>query len=303
MIRLKEETGMNEKLKNFMDGRVEDLVPVLEDAVRRLDTDSLLKESMLYSLTAGGKRIRPLLISAVLHDLGRVHPAELHVGAALEMIHTYSLIHDDLPAMDDDDLRRGKPTNHKVYGEATAILAGDAMLTESFSVIGKAPSLSDSEKIELILLLSRAAGAEGMVGGQMLDMAAEKKKLSEQELENVHRLKTGALLTFAVEAGAVLSKAKATEREQLRRYARHIGIAFQIQDDILDVVGDEKITGKKTGADAEQGKNTYPAILMMEGAKKKLIHHHTEAVKAVSFLKDPDPILRLLADYIIHRVS
>lgn len=303
MIRVREEIAMNEKLKDFMDSRISELSPVLEGAVKSLDTESRLKESMLYSLTAGGKRIRPLLISGVLHDLGKVHPAELHVGAALEMIHTYSLIHDDLPAMDDDDLRRGKPTNHKVYGEATAILAGDAMLTESFSVIGKAPSLTDAEKLELILLLTRTAGAEGMVGGQMLDMDAEQKKLSENELENVHRLKTGALLTFAVEAGAILAKAKATDREQLRRYARHIGIAFQIQDDILDVVGDEKVTGKKTGADAEQGKNTYPGILTMEGARKKLLHHHTEAVKAISFLKDPDPILRLIADYIIHRVS
>ncbi|MET3574802.1 polyprenyl synthetase family protein [Bhargavaea ullalensis] len=294
---------MNELLRRFMESRADDLVPVLEESVRRLSAPSVLKESMLYSLMAGGKRIRPLLVSAVLHDLGKVHPAELHVGAAVELIHTYSLVHDDLPSMDDDDLRRGKPTNHKVFGEAAAILAGDALLTESFGLIGRAPALSSDDKVELIVDLVRASGAEGMVGGQVLDIQSEDKTLSEEGLEQVHRLKTGALLGFSVGAGAILAGATAQQREDLKRYARHIGLAFQIQDDILDVEGDEALTGKKLGTDAAHGKNTYPSLLTLEGAKQKLIHHHSEAVKAISFLKEPEPMLRLLADYIVKRSS
>lgn len=294
---------MNEQLSRFMESRADDLTPVLEGTVRRLNAPSVLKESMLYSLLAGGKRIRPILLSAVLHDLGKVHPAEMHIGAAVELIHTYSLIHDDLPSMDDDDLRRGKPTNHKVFGEAAAILAGDALLTESFGIIGRAPALSPEDKLALIGLLVTASGAEGMVGGQMLDIQSEEETLTEKGLEQVHRLKTGALLSFPVEAGAVLAGATMPERENLLRYARHIGLAFQIQDDILDVEGDEKLTGKKSGADAEQGKNTYPSVLTLEGAKQKLAHHHTEAVKAISFLKSPEPMLRLIADYIVYRAS
>ena len=294
---------MNDSLRRFMESRGEDLVPVLEESVRRLNAPTVLKESMLYSLMAGGKRIRPLLVSAVLHDLGKVHPGELHVGAAVELIHTYSLIHDDLPSMDDDDLRRGKPTNHKVFGEAAAVLAGDALLTESFGLIGRAPALPDSDKVTFILDLVRASGAEGMVGGQILDIESEDKTLSEEGLEQVHRLKTGALLAFSVGAGAVRAGAPAQQKKNRKRYARHIGLAFQIQDDILDVEGDEALAGKKLRTDAAHGKNTYPSLLTLEGAKQKLIHHHTEAVKAISFLKEPEPMLGLLADYIVERSS
>nr|WP_263328507.1 farnesyl diphosphate synthase [Neobacillus sp. Marseille-Q6967] len=244
----------------------------LQTLVEKLDAPPIIKEAMEYSLSAGGKRIRPLLLFATLDAFGADPKKGVQAAAAIEMIHTYSLIHDDLPSMDDDDLRRGKPTNHKVFGEAVAILAGDALLTFSFEVIGKIPDqFAGSEtKLQLIIELAKAAGSEGMVGGQVADMEGEGKSLSLEELEYIHKHKTGKLLTYSVVAGALLGGANHLQMENLTKFAQHLGLAFQIQDDILDLEGNEELLGKPVGSDTENQKSTYPQLLTMEGAKNAL---------------------------------
>ncbi len=241
--------------------------------VEKLDAPSILKESMIYSLKAGGKRIRPLLLFATLAAFGQDPEKGLLAAAAIEMIHTYSLIHDDLPCMDDDDLRRGKPTNHKVFGEAVATLAGDALLTYSFEVMCQIPDqfTSSETKLRLVAELAKAAGTEGMVGGQVADMEAEGKILTLEELEYVHIHKTGRLLRFSVLAGAILADANQEEMDDLSAFAYHLGLAFQIQDDILDLIGDQQLIGKPVGSDTANHKNTYPALLTLEGAKDVLM--------------------------------
>lgn len=234
---------------------------------------------MQYSLEAGGKRIRPLLLFATLRAFGKNPLQGMETAAAIEMIHTYSLIHDDLPSMDDDDLRRGKPTNHKVFGEAMAILAGDALLTYSFQMVGKTSSdyATAETKLQLIMELAKAAGAEGMVGGQVADMNGEGKDLTLTEMEYIHIHKTGKLLAYSVIAGAILSGANQTQLQLLTDYAYHLGLAFQIQDDILDLEGNQEIIGKPVGSDTTNQKSTYPSLLTLEGAKIALNQHITEA--------------------------
>ncbi|MFL6517287.1 MAG: polyprenyl synthetase family protein, partial [Bacillus sp. (in: firmicutes)] len=190
----------------------------------------------------------------------------------IEMIHTYSLIHDDLPSMDNDDLRRGKPTNHKVFGDAIAILAGDALLTYSFEVVGNIPSefASDATKLKLVIELARAAGTEGMVGGQVADMEGEGKSLTLEELEYIHIHKTGKLLRFSVLAGAIIADASQNQLENLSSFAHHLGLAFQIQDDILDLVGNQQLIGKPVGSDTTNHKSTYPQLLTLKGATEAL---------------------------------
>jgi geranylgeranyl diphosphate synthase type II len=241
--------------------------------VEKLDAPSIIKESMIYSLEAGGKRIRPLLLFATLAAFGQEPAKGLMAAAAIEMIHTYSLIHDDLPCMDDDDLRRGKPTNHKVFGDAVATLAGDALLTYSFEVMSQIPSenASPETKLTLIIEMAKAAGTEGMVGGQVADMEAEGKTLTLEELEYVHIHKTGKLLRFSVLAGAIIAGAGETQVEHLSAFAHHLGLAFQIQDDILDLIGDQQLIGKPVGSDTANHKNTYPALLTLDGAKAALV--------------------------------
>ena len=263
---------MTGKLDGFLKSRktvIEERLPMY---IKDLRAPSILKESMLYSLEAGWKRLRPILVLALLHAYGKDEEAGIPVGCAVEMIHTYSLIHDDLPCMDDDDLRRGKPTNHKIYGEATAILAGDALLTESFKMItSNMPSdVSAEKRIRLVNELISAAGAEGMVGGQILDMEAESKSVSLDELQRIHEGKTAKLLSFSVIAGAILADASEKEIEKLREFSHHIGIGFQIRDDILDLEGSEDKIGKRIGSDETNGKSTYPSLLSLEGANKKL---------------------------------
>ncbi|WP_026563642.1 polyprenyl synthetase family protein [Bacillus sp. UNC41MFS5] len=240
--------------------------------VNKLDAPPIIKESMIYSLEAGGKRIRPLLLFATLDAFGVEPQKGLLAASAIEMIHTYSLIHDDLPSMDNDDLRRGKPTNHKVFGDAIAILAGDALLTYSFEVIGKIPPeiASDATKLRLVLELAKAAGTEGMVGGQVADMEGEGKSLTLEELEYIHIHKTGKLLKFSVLAGAIMAGASQNQLENLSAFAHHLGIAFQIQDDILDLVGNQQIIGKPVGSDTNNHKSTYPQLLTLEGAAAAL---------------------------------
>ncbi|MEC1523051.1 polyprenyl synthetase family protein [Neobacillus niacini] len=244
----------------------------LQTLVEKLNAPPIIKEAMHYSFKAGGKRIRPLLVFATLAAFEKDPKIGLMAAAAIEMIHTYSLIHDDLPSMDNDDLRRGKPTNHKVFGESIAILAGDALLTYSFQVIGQTPNefASSETKLQLIMEMAQAAGSEGMVGGQVADMEGEGKTLTVEELEYIHIHKTGKLLKFSVIAGALLGGASQTQLENLSSFAHHLGLAFQIQDDILDLEGNQELLGKPVGSDSANEKSTYPQLLSMEGAKKEL---------------------------------
>src|SRR5690606_5318335 len=227
------------------------------------------------------KRLRPILLFASYHsyrdDLEKVY----RTAAALEMIHTYSLIHDDLPAMDDDDYRRGMLTNHKKFDEATAILAGDALLTYSFELVASDPLLSENEKVYIIRELAKSSGPEGMVAGQILDIEGETKRLNLEELERVHQLKTGKLISFAVDAGAFLAGASEEQRRHLRQFSHYLGLIFQVQDDILDVIGDEKKLGKPVGSDTAKQKSTYPALLGLDGAKQKMDEYNEKAKAAL----------------------
>ena len=249
-----------------------------------------ITEAMRYSGLGGGKRLRPFLTveTAALFGVKREHA--LMAGAAIELVHCYSLVHDDLPAMDDDDLRRGRPTAHKKFDEATAILAGDGLLTFAFDVLGRPETHPDAAvRIALVTGLARAAGVGGMVGGQMLDLAAEGRfdggtvqRLGEKEILTLQAMKTGALLKFACRAGGILGKADAAQRDALDRYGAAVGQAFQIADDLLDVEGDPALVGKQTGKDAEAGKATIVGILGIDGAKARL---HTIVADAEAALK------------------
>ena len=281
--------------------------PVLEkevvDYVKRLQAPSIVKEAMIYSLEAGGKRIRPMLTFAVLHAFGKDVTRGIPVAAAIEMIHTYSLIHDDLPSMDDDDLRRGKPTNHKVFGEAVAVLAGDALLTYSFQLIAEMdhPEVTPEMKLELIAEISKSSGAEGMVGGQIADMEGENKQLTIEELEYMHEHKTGKLLAASILSGAILANANAEQRNHLRQFAFHLGLAFQIRDDILDIEGSEELLGKPIGSDTTNHKSTYPSLLTLTGAKAKLTEQIQLAHDALAATNLPTTILSELTDLIANR--
>lgn len=274
----------------------------LPEYVRELEAEHRLKEAMLYSLEAGGKRVRPVLLLAVLEAYGQPILHGLDAACAIEMVHTYSLVHDDLPAMDDDDLRRGQPTNHKVFGEATAILAGDALLTQSFALIANADApLSAKTKVSIIAALSKAAGASGMVGGQLADMFAEGKQLTVEQLANVHKRKTGELLAFSIEAGALIAGVSNEERSKLNEFGQEIGLLFQIKDDILDVEGDAIAIGKPVGSDAVNNKSTYPGLLGLEGAKTMLQTHYDRALQVLDELHLRETLLEDLANYIVTR--
>ncbi|MDP4085590.1 MAG: polyprenyl synthetase family protein [Bacillota bacterium] len=267
----------------FLDSFTKEYKQLLEAELRKLvdkpDAPPIIKEAMHYSLEAGGKRIRPLLLFATLNAFGQDPKKGLLAACAIEMIHTYSLIHDDLPCMDDDDLRRGKPTNHKVFGEAVAVLAGDALLTYSFEVVGRIPNgfASPDTKVKLVIEMAKAAGVEGMVGGQVADMNGEGKTLTLEGLEYIHIHKTGKILIYSVLAGALLSGANEVEMQNLSSFAHHLGLAFQIRDDILDLEGNEEVIGKPVGSDTINQKNTYPTLLTMAGAKNALQNHIQEA--------------------------
>lgn len=264
-----------------------------------------LYESMRYSLMAGGKRLRPMLVLAVLEALDKPVKRGLPFACALEMIHTYSLIHDDLPAMDDDDLRRGKPTNHKVFGEATAILAGDALLTRAFSLIAESyqadPEVQPATTVKLIAELGKRAGAQGMVGGQMADIEGEGKRLDLEQLSYIHQHKTGDLLVAALRGGGYLAEASDEQMEALTRYGVCIGHAFQIQDDILNVEGDATLLGKAVGSDADREKATYPSLLGLEESRRRLHALIDEAKTALAEAGLSHSILPQLADYVCNR--
>jgi geranylgeranyl diphosphate synthase, type II len=262
-------------------------------------------ESMRYSLFVGGKRLRPILCLAAG---GTINPDTamrnklLPVACALECVHTYSLIHDDLPAMDDDDLRRGKPTNHTLFGEAGAILAGDGLLTWAFDLLtGSESALPPDRLMEITHLIARAAGSLGMVGGQSLDIAYENKDFPFDILQTIHRSKTGALLTCAVHVGAVAAGANPEETESLLRYGNQIGLAFQIVDDLLDVTATTEQLGKAAGGDAKKGKATYPAFFGIEASRRKALDAVCAAKDALADFNEKAEPLRALADFIYSR--
>lgn len=292
---------MNEMLRSFVDEKLPEIERELNNQLAKSDIPALLKESMTYSVEAGGKRIRPLLVLAVLSDLKKESTDAVKVAVAVELIHTYSLVHDDLPCMDDDDYRRGKPTNHKVYGEDIATLAGDALQALAFQALAELRETPPATAIELVGLLAKASGAQGMVKGQVLDMKGEQQRLPLAELEEVHVHKTGALLSFCIDAGAVLSEADINQRRQLQIFAENIGLAFQIQDDILDVTATTEQLGKPANSDTSSDKSTYPSLLGLDGARTELKDRHQRAIEALRAIGLENSVLHMLADYIIER--
>ena len=263
--------------------------------------DEKLRESMAYSLMAGGKRMRPILLMAAADAVGADGKRFLSVACALEMIHTYSLIHDDLPAMDNDDYRRGRLTNHKVYGDGIAILAGDALLTLAFSVILRQKDVPSERLLCVVDEISRAAGAEGMVGGQVLDLCAENQNISIQDLRKIHMGKTGALFRAALRSGAILGSASAQQLDALTLYAEHFGLAFQITDDILDVVGNTAMIGKPIGSDEKNHKSTYVTLTSLDQARELAQSAAAEAVGALRSFGDEASFLRQLVIHLVAR--
>ena len=321
MIRRRPATRAFE-LKPYLDDRrerVNRLLSGLFQASRAANgmppTPPTIEAAMRYSLSAGGKRLRPVLAIAAAEAVGgRVSAAVLSVAASLELIHTYSLIHDDLPAMDNDDLRRGLPTSHKVFGEATAILAGDGLLTLAFELLSRpavARVVPPRRLVEIIHEIAQAAGYEGMVGGQLLDLqasrptngsqSASQTPIDETGLERIHRKKTGALIRASVRAGALVGGAGSAALIALGRYGESIGLAFQIMDDILDVEGTSVELGKAVKNDQIKGKSTYPALLGMEASKRKLSQAIERAIGALGRLGPDAEPLRAIAGYIASR--
>ena len=269
---------------------------------RHTDAPPRLMEAVRYSVTAGGKRLRPALVLECHHACGGAanDRSALAAAAAIELIHTFSLVHDDLPAMDDDDLRRGKPTNHKVFGEATAILAGDAMVTMAFEILSR--DADASVAASLVRELAHAAGPAGMIGGQVLDMAAQNQSIDLPQLQRIHRMKTGALIVCACRMGSITA-GQYRGLDAVTEYATHIGMAFQIVDDLLDVTATPEQLGKHTNKDADSGKNTYPRILGLEASRAAAEQHTSSAIDALKDFDARADGLRSLARFITSRQS
>lgn len=289
-------------LQKLLKNKAEEIEKNLDKLMNFKDKEiaERLTESMRYTLFSGGKRIRPILTLLTAELMDGDYKAALNAGSALEMIHSYSLIHDDLPAMDDDELRRGKKTNHLVYNEATAILAGDALLTYAFEVLSDL-DLEAEKKIDIIKNTSKYSGYQGMVGGQILDLEAENRELSLEELKELHRAKTGGLIKAAVLNGLYCSEYKEKEEEALLAYAENIGLLFQVVDDLLDLTGDTEKLGKTAGRDLELNKSTYPRLLGIDGAKKAAEKLAAQAKKELEIFSDEADDLRALVDYILER--
>ncbi|RYY77096.1 MAG: geranyl transferase [Gammaproteobacteria bacterium] len=293
-------------LKKFISTAHERVDVALNDFLPPDQNSTRLREAMRYSLFNGGKRVRPTLAYAsalaINNEALTTHLSLLNrVACALESLHSYSLVHDDLPAMDDDDLRRGKPTCHIAFNEATAILAGDALQTFAFELLSEAESVDSNIKIALIQQLAKAAGAQGMVLGQTIDFEAVDKFLNLSQLENMHRHKTGALIRASVSMGATALEATTAQLKSLDDYAAAIGLAFQVQDDILDVTADTETLGKQQGADIARNKPTYVALLGLDGAREKAQELHQQAIAALTDFDHGANYLRELSAYIIAR--
>ena len=289
-------------MKELWKARQELVERALEEELAKTSVlDPILRESMAYSLMAGGKRLRPILLMAAADAVGADGTKFLPVAAALEMIHTYSLIHDDLPAMDDDDYRRGKLTNHMVYGEGIATLAGDALLTLAFSVMLRQKDVPAASLLRVVDEISRAAGAEGMVGGQVLDLRAEGVQITMDELRRMHMGKTGALFHAALRSGAILANATEEQLAALTVYADHFGLAFQITDDILDVIGTVEDIGKPVGSDEKNHKSTYVTLTSLAEAQEFARRTVEEATEALAVFGAEADFLRELVAYLVNR--
>ena len=290
--------SLHQHIKQRLDASLQDLINDLPDAAPRL------KESMLYALTNGGKRMRPLLVHLVGNMLDIPDNDQRAISMAIECIHAYSLVHDDLPAMDDDELRRGNPTCHIAFDEATAILAGDALQTQAFSIVAEHPmsAFADQRRAQLVAVLARAAGYSGMCGGQAIDLAATGKQITLAELQHLHQLKTGALLTACVEMVCLVTEQLDSNHQQLLcRFANRIGLAFQVQDDILDVTASTETLGKPKGSDEARGKNTFPSLLGLDGARQELAKLHQEALQALDGLPYNTEYLVAFTDLMVSR--
>ena len=261
-----------------------------------------LINAMSYSASAGGKRIRPKLLMEFMRVAGGNPEDALNFAVALEMIHTYSLIHDDLPCMDNDDMRRGKPSCHKAFGESTALLAGDALLTESFGLAAKTKNVPADRVVKALAKLSECAGVNGMIGGQVIDLKYENSKAPLEVVLELYRLKTGALLKAAATIGCILAGADDIKTENACKIAEKIGLAFQIRDDILDIIGDEKVLGKPIGSDSEQNKSTYVSIVGVENAQKDVIKLTDEAISLLSAFNDTNN-LKKFAESMVTRLN
>ncbi len=300
--------NINFNLQHYLKEKQELINLYLKLIFQPYDQTRELIMAMDHSLMAGGKRLRPILSMAAAQACGKDFLLALPACCAMEIIHTYSLIHDDLPAMDDDDLRRGLPTCHKKFSEATAILAGDALLTHAFNVLSKPQPFfkiypDDATRLQLISILSDAAGIQGMVEGQMLDIQSyqpgQYNRLA--HLKKIHALKTGKLITASVESGAISVGADPKTIIKLRSYADQIGLAFQVADDILNIEGDPEIMGKSTGSDAQNDKMTFPAIIGLDESKKYAKQLVENAVEVISHFDETAAPLRAIANYIINR--
>ncbi|MCE5211656.1 MAG: polyprenyl synthetase family protein [Deltaproteobacteria bacterium] len=300
---------MNQDDDLFLKAYLEDRQSIVEEALQRyLPEDGIpadIYKAVRYSVFNGGKRIRPILCLAAAEAVGGDLAPAMPVACALELIHSYSLIHDDLPSMDNDDFRRGKPTCHKVFGENMAILAGDALLTEAFVLLSRAEKVmfSAERRLAVIQEIANAAGIAGMVGGQALDVISEKIGADENTLREIHRRKTGALIVASVKAGAMIFNGGKEKIQALTEYGMNIGQAFQIADDILNVEGDSELMGKGTGSDAARNKLTYPSLMGMEKAKEKLAGHIEAAIASLSGFDDRAMPLIVIARYIKERKS
>ena len=283
--------------QNEVEAYLETLVPARTGPLERVT------EAMRYSLFAGGKRLRPILLTAAADAVGVDGRSFLHAASALEMIHTYSLIHDDLPAMDDDDYRRGRLTNHKVFGDGMAVLAGDGLLTLAFETLLSQPGIPMDVLGRVTREIAEAAGPAGMVGGQAIDLGAEGMLLSSEDLALMHRLKTGALFRASIRSGALLAGGSAEEVESLTDYAENFGLAFQITDDILDVTGNDAVLGKPVGSDEKNRKATYVSLYSLKEAQRMAQISVGKALDALGRFGDRAWVLRGLAEYLLTRES
>lgn len=296
-------TNLSEAMKAnaaAVEGMLDQLLPVHDTPEARVI------EAMRYASLDGGKRIRPFLVMQSAHLFNVDERRALRAAAAIEMVHCYSLVHDDLPAMDDDDLRRGRPTTHKAYDEATAILAGDALLTKAFEIMADPQTHPDGNvRANLCLALAMASGDHGMVGGQMLDLVAEGEggELDIPEITRLQRMKTGMLIAVSCEIGAILGKASEHARHMLDHYAHDIGLAFQIADDLLDVEGDAEVVGKKTGKDEERGKATFVSLLGIDKAREQARILANQAAEHLDSFDEKSRLLKELAVFIVNRAA
>ncbi|MBU1254001.1 MAG: polyprenyl synthetase family protein [Alphaproteobacteria bacterium] len=285
-----------ERIQSEIDSAFDALLPVPKD------TSARLVEAMRYAAIGGGKRVRPLLLAAVADLYGVDRTAAIHAGCAVEAIHAYSLIHDDLPCMDDDDLRHGKPTVHRAFDEATAVLAGDALHALAFDILVRPEITGDPfVRAELVGALARASGHEGMAGGQMMDMVADGQDYDLRQVTRLQQLKTGALLAASVEMGAILGRVTPEGRVHWRAYARDIGLAFQIADDLLDVEGDPAKAGKALRKDERQGKATFVTLMGLEPAREQARMLTEQAIARLASHGEDASLLKALARYIVER--